>query len=556
MHRDLPVRLMIVTVVLALLANGASLAGAAGVNGIALCTAASDQSHPVATPDGTGGVIVAWHDERPTASAGGVCYAQRLNATGSPQWSANGVVLSTSGDPGLPVIAPDGLGGAFLAYAGSNSGPRAQWVNAAGVPQWGLDGVALSVTASPKRELAIAADLGGSGGAIVAWREDNGAGGTSDVYAQKVSSAGAIQWSSSGATVSATTMNSETLPALISDGAGGAIVVFLFSGGGSARMQRLNASGVTQWSSTSLTGTTNNNPPAIVSDGAGGAVVAWAGGGIFAQRVSSAGVRQWSPTNAGVTLSTTGNLPTMIPDGAGGATVTWQDLRSGTNFNIYAQRVNGTGAPQWIANGAAVCTATNDQRSPAIVSDGATGAIVAWYDSRSGASVDDIYAQRISSAGVPQWNIDGMSVCTAADNQQFPAVASDAAGGAFIAWQDHRSGTNNDIYAHRVNPSGLVLSVPIGSGSPWSMRVWPTPAFDQVRVAFDVPHASARIRLGIYDLGGRSIRTLLDGERAAGSHVLVWDGLDASGRRALAGVYFCRLEASGTVSTRKVLLAR
>jgi hypothetical protein len=144
-------------------------------------------------------------------------------------------------------------------------------------------------------------------------------------------------------------MNNETLPALISDGAGGAIIVWLFGGG--ARAQRLNSSGVAQWGTTKLTGTTNNNVPGIVSDGAGGAVISWAGGGIFAQRVNSAGARLWNPTNGGVALSTTGTMPTMIPDGSGGATVTWQDLRSGTNFNIYAQRVSSLGAPQWIANG-------------------------------------------------------------------------------------------------------------------------------------------------------------------------------------------------------------
>jgi len=553
MRCDSRVRFLIVTAILAMPASGAAPVRAADVNGIPLCTAASDQLRPVSVSDGAGGVIVAWHDNRPTAAAGGVCYAQRLNAAGSPQWALDGVALSTSGDPISPAIAADGAGGAFVAYAGSNSQPRVQWVNAAGVPQWGADGVALSVTASPKRELAIAADVGGGGGAIVAWREDIGAGGSADVYAQKVNSAGAVQWGGSGATVSATSMNSEVLPGLISDGAGGAIVVYLFAGGGGARMQRLSSVGLAQWGTTILTSATNNNAPAIVPDGAGGAVVSWSGGvGIFAQRVSSAGVRLWNPTNAGVTLATTGTLPTMIGDGAGGATVAWQDFRSGTNFNLYAQRVNGSGTPQWISNGAEVCTATADQRSPTIVSDGGAGAIVSWYDSRSGASGDDIYAQRIDATGTRLWGPDDVPVCTALDAQQFPTIASDAAGGAFVAWQDRRGGTSNDIYAHRVNPNGQVLAVPLENGASWNARVWPTPFSDRVRVAFVLP-AETRMRMEVVDVSGRRVRSFEAALLAAGPHEVAWDGRTNDGREVGAGTYFLRMEGPGIAISRALV---
>jgi hypothetical protein len=546
------IRLLVGAVVLAALAKGSTPAAAAGVDGVPLCTAANDQLRPVATSDGAGGVIVAWHDERPSAPAGGVCYAQRLGAAG-PQWTADGVALSTTGDAITPVIAADGAGGAFVAYAGSSSQPRVQWVNAAGVPQWGPDGIALSVTASPKRELAIAADIGGAGGAIVAWREDNGAAGTADVYAQKVSAAGSVQWSASGATVSATTMNSEILPALISDGAGGAIVVFLFAGGGGARIQRLNSAGAVQWGNTSLTSATNNNVPGIVSDGSGGAVVSWSGGvGIFAQRVSSAGSRLWNPTNGGVTLATTGTLPTMIGDGAGGATVTWQDLRSGTNFNLYAQRVDGSGVPQWMANGAEVCTATADQRSPTIVSDGGSGAIITWYDSRSGASGDDIFAQRIDATGAPLWPLDGVPVCTAPGAQQFPTLATDGSGGAFVAWQDDRKGTDEDIFAHHVNPGGQVLAVPRGEGVSSSARAWPTPFTDRVRLGFVLP-ADTRARMEVLDVSGRRVRSLGTALLAAGPRELTWDGRADDGRTVGAGTYFLRVEAAGLTFSRAVV---
>src|SRR5262245_51368299 len=228
-----------------------SSAARGDANGNAVCTAAGDQLTPVVASDGAGGCIVAWQDLRPTAPAGGVCFAQRVNAGAFSQWTPNGVQLSTAGDFSnpTPAIASDAAGGAFVAYGGDNSTPRVQWVNAAGVPQWGSDGVQLTNTPFT-RDAAIVRDVNGAGGVIVVWRQDNGTNGVPDIYAQKVNSAGTIQWAPTGAAVTTTSMNSESLPALISDGAGGAIITFLSTNG--CRVQRLNSSGVTQWPSTPL----------------------------------------------------------------------------------------------------------------------------------------------------------------------------------------------------------------------------------------------------------------------------------------------------------------
>ena len=527
-------------------------ATASDPNGFAVSTAASDQTLPVVVSDGAGGAIIAWHDGRPTVAAGGVCFAQRVNAQGIPQWASDGVQLSTTGDPNPPVIVSDGAGGAYVSFGGDGTQPRAQWVNASGVVQWGADGTSLSGTPSSKRDLAIARDVGGAGGVIVAWREDNGGGGTSDIYAQKVNSAGAVQWGGFGAPVVTTIMNSETLPALVSDGAGGAIVVWLGNG---ARVQRLNASGSTLWSNTSLSAVANNRVPVIASDGAGGAVVAWAGGGTFAQRVSSSGNRLWNPTNTGVALSTAGNQVTMIPDGAGGGIFVWQDLRSGTNYNIYAQKVNGAGTLQWTADGIPVCFVTQDQLAPTIISDGGTGAIITWYDLRSGTAGADIYAERIEATGASLWLGDGIPLCTAANAQEFPTIASDGAGGAFVVWQDMRSGTNEDIYADRVNPNGVVLSAPMDGDAPSIGRAWPDPFSERVQMAFVLP-AAMRVRMEVFGVDGRRVRSFGTDDLEAGAHLFTWDGRADDGRLAGNGIYFLRVSGQGVALSRSVVRLR
>ena len=202
--------------------------------------------------------------------------------------------------------------------------------------------------------------------------------------------------------------------------------------------------------------------PVIVSDGAGGAIVTWqdyrsgSNNDIYAQRVNAAGVPQW--TNNGVALCTNASdqsNPTILSDGAGGAIITWFDGRGGFgNTDVYAQRVNAAGVPQWTADGVALCTAAGDQEYPTIASDGSGGAIVTWYDSRSGTNYD-IYAQRVNAAGAPQWIANGVALCTDPASQYYPTIASDGAGGAIVTWYDYRSG-GPDIYAQRVNGAGAL----------------------------------------------------------------------------------------------------
>jgi len=201
----------------------------------------------------------------------------------------------------------------------------------------------------------------------------------------------------------------------------------------------------------------NQVNPQIVSDESGGAIITWQDGrsgnyDIYAQRINNAGVPEWTANGVTVCAAAFTQYATQIvSDSSGGAIITWQDYRSG-NYDIYAQRINSAGATQWTTNGVAVCTAANFQGSPQLVSDGSGGAIITWGDLRSGNY--DIYAQRINNAGATQWTDNGVAICTAARDQYDPQLVSDGSGGAIITWYDNRSGINYDIYAQGVSASG------------------------------------------------------------------------------------------------------
>ena len=64
------------------------------------------------------------------------------------------------------------------------------------------------------------------------------------------------------------------------------------------------------------------------------------------------------------------------------------------------------------------------------------------------------------------------------------------------------------------------------------------------------------VRVAIYDVDGRLIRTLAQGEQEAGRYQVTWDGSDARGAALKSGMFFVRFEAAGVHRTRPVSVIR
>jgi len=213
--------------------------------------------------------------------------------------------------------------------------------------------------------------------------------------------------------------------------------------------------------------------PGIASDGAGGCYAAWADDrngdyDIFVQRIDGDGNPLWGTGGIAVCVQPlTQATVSVVPDDAGGAYIVWLDDRSG-NTDIYAQRVQSDGSMAWQANGMPVCTVVNSQDQLAVATEGAF-VLIGWRDSRSiGTSGYDIYAQRLNGSGNPMWASNGVAVCTNAGNQARPEILSDGLAGAVLAWEDWRAG-DADVYAHHVNffgtPDWTSQGVAVASGA-------------------------------------------------------------------------------------------
>jgi hypothetical protein len=198
-------------------------------------------------------------------------------------------------------------------------------------------------------------------GTIICWMDRRNGTSDANVYAEKLSTVGAIQWTPNGLPL-CTAAGNQASPQLVSDGNGGAIVT---------------------WDEVTSAAIPNPN--------------------IYAQRVDASGVAQWAADGVGVCLAANRQgFPKLTADGAGGAIITWDDARSGSsNRDIYAQRLDSGGAALWVSGGVAVSTATFLQSAPIILDAGFNGVIVAWTDYRNdlGGTRNDIYAQRLRVTG-------------------------------------------------------------------------------------------------------------------------------------------------------------
>ena len=84
---------------------------------------------------------------------------------------------------------------------------------------------------------------------------------------------------------------------------------------------------------------------------------------------------------------------------------------------------------------------------------------------------------------------------------------------------------------------------------------YPNPFNPETRIEFELP-LNSHVSLVVYDLLGRQVRSLSEGDLTAGSHSIVWDGRDDSGSQVASGVYLYRLTAGSTQLTRKMLLLK
>lgn len=148
------------------------------------------------------------------------------------RWLPDGVeVCAEAAEQQSPRITPDGAGGAIIAWEderGGNQDIYAQRVDSGGTPLWDADGMPVSTAAGSQCDQRLVSD--GAGGTIITWEDERG--GDWDIYTQRVDSAGERLWENgpgsgdyNGIPV-CTAVNNQENPRITTNGEGGAIITW------------------------------------------------------------------------------------------------------------------------------------------------------------------------------------------------------------------------------------------------------------------------------------------------------------------------------------------
>ena len=169
------------------------------------------------------------------------------------------------------------------------------------------------------------------------------------------------------------------------------------------------------------------------------------------------------------------------------------------------------------------------------VCDGFWGAPMTGVDTKPGTLIHEM--SHVLS-GTDDWAYGQSEAHTLAVNN--PALAIDNA--------------DNHEYYGEANPVAPLAVAP-GALAATLRPARPNPSLGGAALEYALT-SDGDVELSVWSLDGRLVRTVERGWRAAGEHHAAWDGLDASGRRAPAGVYFVRLTSATESRSQRLVMLR
>jgi hypothetical protein len=246
-----------------------------------------------------------------------------------------------------------------------------------------------------------------------------------------------------------------------------------------------------------------------------------------------------SPTLINVTFA--GNAATS----AGGGVFNWNGVAPAFTNTILWGNTASTSGPQISNDGSALLISYSD-----IQGSGGSGAWDPGLGTNGGNNIDANPLFRDAMLGNLRLAPGSPAIDAGSSALVPPGVTTDADGSIRVV------GAAVDMGAYEYSAALVgVASDPIHA-VPVTIALrspYPNPSNRGVHVTFDVERRRG-VRIGVYDVQGRRVRTLLDEVREPGRHTVRWDRVDDAGRQVARGLYFLRLHSEGWSAQRKLVV--
>ncbi len=403
-------------------------------------------------------------------------YAQRVDRRGRPTLAAGGVFVTAwdNAEGVLPIA--DGAGGIVLvkseARGATGKDIIAYRVLADGSQPYGPTGLVIcNATRDQSRPFLVP---GPSGFFYVAWQDDRAnLGGQFDLYAQKISVAGAAQWTANGVLVNTAAYRpwSYGISEVVPDLQGGLILNWTYNSyGGPERVQRLNASGALLWTATGVGfGDANYGAGSLTPDGLGGvwgAFTSWDGtyNRPYAYHLLSTGVAAFASGVQYYGAVSGGSVSTqLVRDGTGGCfafVMPWYTGSTSNSAGIYRQQLSSSGTVLRGTSGEFFGSAIDMPR----LFDTGTSVIYSV--------IEQPYLSSHSMLRVQRMNLDGTSMLAGSGTivnrpegtlgVVYPMVSLSTTGVIAVSWADARystpyTGTTYQGFGQALSATGAPL---------------------------------------------------------------------------------------------------
>ncbi|MDZ7725149.1 MAG: T9SS type A sorting domain-containing protein [candidate division KSB1 bacterium] len=448
----------------------------------------------------------------------------------------------------------------------------AQRIDSSGTKLWGDAGIELSPFVEGKDKTGVSACSDGNKGAFVFWGEDQDGNGAFELRGQRITSDGQLAWPDTGLVVTDNFIFDNISNPAVCGGSGNAIILYSDSSetNWDTKLQKLNSQGYFLWDDNSVAIYPVGRQ--MISDKRGGAIIAgvrWTFDGISpeyivgAQRIDRKGQVLWEEN--GITITKNADDQTdvnVLINKDGNLFVIWDDSHSGQS-NVYVQKLNPEGLPQWPNNGVMLSKINllKGVFGNGIAPVETSNPVVIWKGWRNGDN--DLFGQKLNSIGLKLWS-DDVPISTREHYQRVPKAISDNSGGAIVCWYEIGTGSGWGIFAQQVSRNGNlgeVLKTSISQRHSSSLpsqtilhQSYPNPFNSEVIIKYKLSK-NQHVRLTVYDITGKEVITF-DQNQSPGLHRVKWQGKNQKGGEVTSGIYLYRLFAGRFVDSKKLIYVK